>query len=793
MLARVWVLACVLASLLVGPRATAQAPAARREPTPERLAAYTGAHVDVIVSGRAAPQRVAPGQRIGRWTFMTGTASFAVFEDFEHIDGSLRIVDARGVRLELGKTSEPSSAPPESLHLGHTPAAIMASPRDLLGAQLLEQRAADDPEYAQVAGVFSPIKRLRSDVHAFVGAPETSEKPGFTYGGKSPSFDPALVWPAIESIRKEGRVRHGLVGGSLPVLRFVYPDSERSYTELAAFAPRRIVNGNPHHQPVWYRVCRVEESKLRFCRYVDTYQVSPPRAAPEPAAFYADLLHLQAAWDATLASAMQVELPDARLQNLARHSLIRAIMTRVGDFPKYGVFERDYGGAEHDGFQDTFNVETTAMLQWGLPTRAGRYIDNYFGRFVRDDGSVLYRGAEVGQLGRMLSVLAEYVEHEGAPDVLVRQRARIDALTQSLLELRRTALQLPAADPAFGMIAGYSEADSVLEREPARYVQPYFSNSLLAARGFNDLGRVWTRIATERGDAELRAWGERLQREGAALARDLQQSIDRSYLQVDGARVLPVIAGVREPHDRAVQRDVSDPQFRAYRAYNEMMGSGGLSPEQLRGIVDYRTQHHDILLGMPTAYSKPELAGFLAPAYGYGLVHADLIREALLFLYAMMAHQYTRGVWVAPETRLMFDLWDAAPYCTPAQLLAPLMLRWLLVFEDPQAELLWLGRGAPRAWLEDGKSVRVRAAPTRWGRVSYSVASQLARGRVRAELQLPAAGIPAPIKLRLRAPGRAPLRSVLLNGQPWSDVDRAAEVITIPASTGGTVSLEARY
>src|SRR5205085_1999699 len=130
------------------------------------------------------------------------------------------------------------------------------------------------------------------------------------------------------------------------------------------------------------------------------------------------------------------------------------------------------------------------------------------------------------------------------------------------------ALQLPAASPAYGMLAGYAEADSCLEKEPARYVQPYFSNSMLAARGFADLGRVWASIGRARTDAELRAWGERLQREGAELARDLAQAIERSWLQVDGGRVLPSIAGAREPHDVAVQRDASDPQFRAYRAFN---------------------------------------------------------------------------------------------------------------------------------------------------------------------------------------------------------------------------------
>ena len=56
---------------------------------------------------------------------------------------------------------------------------------------------------------------------------------------------------------------------------------------------------------------------------------------------------------------------------------------------EYGAVDKDYAGSEHDGFPDTFTVGTTAMLEWGLLDRAGRYIDNYFGKLVRDDGSLL--------------------------------------------------------------------------------------------------------------------------------------------------------------------------------------------------------------------------------------------------------------------------------------------------------------------------------------------------------------------------------------------------------------------
>ena len=76
------------------------------------------------------------------------------------------------------------------------------------------------------------------------------------------------------------------------------------------------------------------------------------------------------------------------------------------------------------------------MLDWGLVDRAGHYIDNYFGEFVRDDGSILYRGPEHREYGGMLTVVAQYVNLGGDIEVLLKRRSRIDGVTNLLLTLR---------------------------------------------------------------------------------------------------------------------------------------------------------------------------------------------------------------------------------------------------------------------------------------------------------------------------------------------------------------------
>jgi hypothetical protein len=359
--------------------------------------------------------------------------------------------------------------------------------------------------------------------------------------------------------------------------------------------------------------------------------------------------------------------------------------------------------------------------------------------------------------------------------------------------MRTKALQLPATHPAYGLLAGWSEADSCLEEDPPKYIQPYFSNSTEAARGFADLGKVWEAIGRKTSDAELTRWGQQLASESVALRKDIQTAVSRSLLNVDGKKVLPSIAGVKEPTHIALQHDKTDAQFRAYRAYMEMMYSGNLNAEQVRMIVDYRKNHHDVILGMPLAYNIPEFAGFLSYGYGYGLIQHDMIREALLLMYSDMAHQYTRGSWMAPETRIPFVDSEAAPYCSPSQLVVSLMTRWLLIFEDPESNTVWLGKSIPREWLADGKTIDITNAPTKWGRLSFSIVSHLKTHTIDTHIDFPNSGFVAETKLRLRSPNNARIKSVTLSGKRWTQFDPVNETIAIPSGMQGRVEIVAHY
>lgn len=395
----------------------------------------------------------------------------------------------------------------------------------------------------------------------------------------------------------------------------------------------------------------------------------------------------------------------------------------------------------------------------------------------------------------MLTVVAQFVRAGGDSRIVLAHRARIEAIARNLIALRRAALALPASDPARGMIAAWSEADSALDPEPARYMRPYFGNSAEAARGFADLGRTWQQLALATHDETLAATGRNLIAEGESLARDLHQAMDRSTLRHQDPPCLPAIAGATEPFHIAVPLDSLDPLFRGYRSYMEMGFSGLLTRDEFQTVIRYRAAHRDSILGLPTAYgyNTHELAGFLTYGQAYGLIQHDFIREYLLTLYALMAHQYTRGTWTAPETRNLDESIDAAPYCVPAQLTVPMLTRWMLAFEDPRSETLWLAKATPREWLKDGGRISATDVPTRWGKISFSVSSRLRQNQITAAVEFGADKFPAVAILRLRVPDGRRLESVLLDGKPWADFDPLRETVTLLAGLSGSHTVDASF
>ena len=107
-------------------------------------------------------------------------------------------------------------------------------------------------------------------------------------------------------------------------------------------------------------------------------------------------------------------------------------------------------------------------------------------------------------------------------------------------------------------------------------------------------------------------------------------------------------------------------------------------------------------------------------------------------------------------------------------------------------ETLWLARATPRAWLEQGKKISVRNAPTHFGTVAYEIVSDVDNGKITATVELPSRKSPKEVILRFRHPKSAPIKGVTVNGQPWTEFNKDKETVTLKGLTG-TVAVTAQY
>jgi len=117
-------------------------------------------------------------------------------------------------------------------------------------------------------------------------------------------------------------------------------------------------------------------------------------------------------------------------------------------------------------------------------------------------------------------------------------------------------------------------------------------------------------------------------------------------------------------------------------------------------------------------------------------------------------------------------------------------LRHMLVMEE--GDSLWLARATPRAWLEQGKKIAVKNAPTYFGPVACEIASDVDHGRITATLEMPSRNPPKTVLLRFRHPKAAPIQSVMVNGKPWREFDQGKETVRLEGLKG-TVSVQTGY
>lgn len=732
--------------------------------------------------------------------FQLSGKNWKVYEDLRTRDGDIVFLSNQGTKRVLPKSAEAVFAEADPPYLGLNLDEIGLSGADLLADRLLQ--GGDDPDPAAVKSAAPPqgsnVKEresFRLPWNTFVGTKECSDTMPVFSTGRTRTYHQEQYFPEITQELAAKRFE-GLVGGWMPAVRKVLPLTDSSYLEIVVFGD--VEAKDKFIVQTWHRTTRVENGKIAKVVYGYSYPAFPPRRKdPVPEAFYRALLVFAEYWERQLRDASPVSLPDETYVNMSRHAIARELMVRPGGvYPKYGAVDRDYYGSEYDGFQDIFSSAVYTNLEWGRFTAAKQIIDNYLSDFVDGKGMINMRGPETAQFGMTLSLLARYYNYTRDAALLQKHRPKIEATAALLEELHEESLRLPKDDPGYGLIHGWSESDSCLSSKPMTWWLPYFANSAFASRGLKDISRVWRDVYGTKAPAA----SERSAKEWLTRSKTLEDAVVASMRKdVRHDMTPPYIGpfpGTSMTFRDSLAKERPSPQQWPHRPYAELLQADILPADLANLVIDCMRAYGATTLGVVANVGRARpgsraILGFISYGYAQMLLRLDRVEEFLLFLYSHHYHDHTRGSWTAGEVSGING--GTALFCIPAQQTIPLLVRWMLVLENSDEDILYLAKGIPRSWLISGKPIRIENAPTRWGRVNLELHAEPSGRNSAGKILLAAAGKPSQIQLKLRLPLQYALSRVTVNGRDAKVAGNRKDTVLISTGQQKQFDIRAQY
>jgi hypothetical protein len=716
--------------------------------------------------------------------------NWKVYEDLRTLDGPIVFLSAGGKSKALSKSAEPVFPESGPAHLGLEMSEIGTSGRDLLADALLKE---GDPDPALVRSAAPPQGSSpgpangRVAWNTFVGTKECFDTMPVFPGGNTRTYHPAQYFP--ELLQPNPKRLEGMLGGWMPAVRKVFPQADNSHIELIVFGD--VEAKDKFIVQTWHRSAKIENDAVTRVVYGYSYPAFPPaRLDPGPSEFYRALFVFANYWEKQTRDMAAVALPDSRWSDMARYAVVKELMVRPGGvYPKYGAVDRDYYGPEYDGFQDIFTSALYTNLEWGRFGIARDILDNYFSDFVDARGMINMRGPETAQFGLTLFLLARYLNYTGDRASILKHRAKIEATAAMLIAMHDASLKLSPDDPGYGLISGWSESDACLAATPGTWWRPYFANSAFAARGLKDLADAWPSIGRGPAPAE---WGKRAE----SLTSATVASIEKSTRKDRQPPYIGPLPGVTLTFRESMAQERPSPQQWPHRAYAELLQPDIIKPEQANAVVDCKRAYGATTLGVVANVGRVNpngraILGFISYGYAQMLLRLDRVEEYLLFLYSHGFHAHTRGSWTAGEVSGISG--GTAIFCIPAQQTIPLLVRWMLILEDSDGDILHLGKGLPKDWVASGKEIAIERAPTRWGRVSFRLRSDLANGKLSASVDLSGGRAPKELRIKLRLPERLRASEIMVNGRAVNGLSgEHGDVIAVDTGTQRRFEIQAK-
>ena len=482
----------------------------------------------------------------------------------------------------------------------------------------------------------------------------------------------------------------------------------------------------------------------------------------DPTRFFTELLALWRKWTGFFAQAMEADIPDVWLRDAARAGLVLARCSYRGLEPSYQVGEGAYTKIperSHALFPVAHYEFVWAQQEWGLSAAVEPYVQHYLDRYILPSGDFVYNTQDQVEAplntGVFLANSARAFDYTGDRAALERRLPVLRRMIAFVLERQaESKRRFPPSDGRHGLIWGSPEADLGDPAKNTPEAHPYYyQNAAWIWRGLAEHARCLRK-------AGMAAEAETVARAAATLRADTGHSLAAALAARNPAMRSAGITPF-SPDDTT-----RDPRaLSSYENHRFMMdwwtadwGDAALDDGHFR----HRALAGEQMLGMNTDGDYPRTSNFMEHGTLAGRIRQTDHRPFLMALYGNCCYAMDSGSRYAPEDALLpgNHPGEGSPYAWSAVVNSTLQpslgLRWLLVWEERQAERVHLQKAAPKHWFEAGKHMAVRRCPTRFGKIEWRTEAETSsRWRVAITAD---AGWAAEVVVHVHPPGGARLR-----------------------------------
>lgn len=355
--------------------------------------------------------------------------------------------------------------------------------------------------------------------------------------------------------------------------------------------------------------------------------------------------------------------------------------------------------------------------------------------------------------------------------LLTRDRKSFESLLpQSLKTLDWCLAQVAKANKS-GLIAQPLNDLTTAKREWA-FIQAYFGG------GLETFGKALATYGHRRATV--------VQATAAKMKKDVTQEFARSSVKS------PVVQLEDGTWINYVPTDALTPRRIMEEWYPTDVDCGALHMSRL-GVIDphgwlttalLHDQEDNLLFKNQGAANEPVYV-----QQGNTYLLRDEPKAVIRSFYSLMACGFSHGQFTPLEHRWAWGQYYGPPSTDGA---------WFEIYRkmllnELGGDTLIIGQAVPREWLQKGKQIEVKNAPSYFGPVSFTMEGENDQHQLTATVQLAKRNPPKELLVRFRHPDDKQIRSVTVNGKAWKDYDVKKEHIKIPLPQGDKFIVTATY